>query len=995
MMNPFAMRPRGAFRRVCLLLIIFAMLAGGSDGAASRRRNGAESNADDDQKNRLTILRELEDEAARMTRSELAPVNFQSLQSKVLQYGMIPVIVRLRAPFRVETSLRNEVEIGVQRELINRAQSEIIDRIYGHDPVSFKKYESLPYLGLRVNPVGLEWLNRSEMVIDIQDDRISTLSLDRSVRQIGGEAVWARGDTGLGQTIAIIDTGIEKNHPFLAGKVIAEACYSTNFPGFGATSLCPGSARVSTAINSSLPCNVENAGCDHGTHVAGIAAGRGAEFSGVAPDAWLISIQVFTRFEGFDNCGPGVKECIGAFDSDLLNAMEQVYQLRNFHSIAAVNLSLGSGRYTGACDSIAPAMKDAIDLLRSAGVATIVAAGNQRYTNAINTPACISSAISVGSTTTSATIPAVEQVSVFSNSSNLIRLLAPGDAINSAVPGGEFKSYSGTSMAAPHVAGAWALARQRSPNASVTTISDALTMNGVGIVDPRNRIVKPRIQVDAALSYLETAVPPNPVPEPPSDLTATANSTSQITLKWKDNSTNEQGFRIRRRMDSLADWSIIGTVGQGVTSFRHSGLRAGMSYQYSLVAFNGAGESGPSNEVTGSTPASGPAPATGLTATVISESEILLNWQDNSNDETGFRIRRRRGEESAWSILTTVGANSTSARISGLNTGMMYYFTVSAINQRAEAAPSNEASAMTGEEPPAAPSGLRAIVLSTSRITLRWQDNSRDETGFRLRRRIGANGEWRVIAILDPGTTSFDDEGLPPGATCHYLVSAFNPRGESSPSNEAVATTLRDDGVSTPATPSALIAMAGPNSVVELQWSDNSTDETGFQVWERAGSTGEWILAAMVGPGATSYERSRLMAGQTYHYFVKAYNSAGESARSNETSLMIPKMEFQPLVNGQPVSGAVGRSAGLYYRIFAPPGTGQLTVETSGDGNIDLYIRHENQPSRSSFNCRSNDRGSKERCVIPLPSAGNWHVLVMGNFPLNSNFRIVASYGGR
>ena len=251
-------------------------------------------------------------------------------------------------------------------------------------------------------------------------------------------------------------------------------------------------------------------------------------------------------------------------------------------------------------------------------------------------------------------------------------------------------------------------------------------------------------------------------------------------------------------MDSLADWSIIATVGQGVTSFRHSGLRAGMSYQYSIVAFNGAGESGPSNEVTGATPASGPASPSSLSATVISDAEILLTWDDNSNDESGFRIRRRRGVEGAWSILTTVGANTNSARISGLNTGMMYYFTVSAINQLGESAASNKASAMTKEEPPAAPTGLRAIVMSTSLISLRWQDNSRDELGFNLRRRIGSTGEWRVIATLGPDTTAFDDEGVPPGTTCHYLVTAFNISGESNPSNEAVGTTLTNDGVSTP-----------------------------------------------------------------------------------------------------------------------------------------------------------------------------------------------------
>jgi subtilisin len=985
---------RRAILHLLLTLFILAGLAGElvgvySQGRVSIRTAGGASPADG-ARNWLAVIREFEEQAEKMTRSNDAAANFQYLQGKVFQYGVIPVIVRLRAPFKPESLLDGNIEIEVQRQLINRAQMEIIEKIYGHDPVSIKKYESLPYLALRVNPIGLEWLNRSEMVIDIQDDRISTPNLSESVKVIGGEAAWASGYTGRGQTIAIIDTGIDKNHPFLAGKVIAEGCYSTTFSGFGASSVCPGGARSTTAINSGLPCTLENAGCDHGTHVAGIAAGRGNEFSGVARDAWLISIQIFTRFEGYDSCGPGVKECIGAFDSDLLNAMELVYQLRNFHAIAAVNLSLGSGRYSSTCDNSSPAMKDAIDLLWSAGVATITASGNQRYTNAVNTPACISSAISVGSTSKSPEQPG--RVSTFSNSSSLIKLLAPGESIVSSVPGAEFKAISGTSMAAPHIAGAWAIARQQSPNASVKSILDALSMTGTRITDTRNNITRPRPQIAAALEYLETILPPNPVPEPPSALTATANSSSQITLKWRDNSDNETGFRIRRRMDSDSDWSIIATLGQGITTFRHSGLRGGMAYQYSVVAFNDAGESGPSNEARGATPSAGPAPPTSLTATVLSESEILLSWQDNSNEETGYRIRRRRGPGGAWSVLTTIGANSTSLRVSGLNTGMMYYFTVSALNQEGESETSNEASAMTGEDPPVPPSGLRAVALSTSLISLRWQDNSTDEVGFRLRRRLGTSGSWQVIANVGPGVTTYEDRGIPPGTTCHYQVLAFNTIGESDFSNEAAATTLADDGVSTPTSPSALIAMAGTKAFVELQWTDNSGDETGFQIWERAGTNGTWTLAAMVGPGTTSFEKGGLMAGQTYFYYVKAYNSAGESARSNETSLMVPKMDFTPLGNGQSLNDALNRSESLYYRIFAPDGVRQLTVETSGDGNIDLYLRHENQPNRTSFNCRSNIKGSKERCTISIPQSGNWHILVQGNYSMATNFRITASY---
>jgi subtilisin family serine protease len=111
------------------------------------------------------------------------------------------------------------------------------------------------------------------------------------------------GYAGAGTSVAILDTGVLKTHPFLAGRVIAEACFSTTDSGYGSTSLCPGGATSVIAPNSAMPCPVTVRSCNHGTHVAGIVAGNrltinGVDISGVAPDAKLISIQIYSRFPG-------------------------------------------------------------------------------------------------------------------------------------------------------------------------------------------------------------------------------------------------------------------------------------------------------------------------------------------------------------------------------------------------------------------------------------------------------------------------------------------------------------------------------------------------------------------------------------------------------------------------------------------------------------------------------------------------------------------------
>jgi subtilisin family serine protease len=147
-------------------------------------------------------------------------------------------------------------------------------------------------------------------------------------------------------------------------------------------------------------------------------------------------------------------------------------------------------------------MKAVIVNLRSRGIATIIASGNEGNTDGLSFPACISSAISVGSTGSSGPGVVRDAVSDFSNSSPSLHLLAPGDLINSSIPGGGFMGKPGTSMAAPHVAGAWAILKSKSPTASVDQILSALTSTGIPITDNRNGIVKPRIQVDAAINAL-------------------------------------------------------------------------------------------------------------------------------------------------------------------------------------------------------------------------------------------------------------------------------------------------------------------------------------------------------------------------------------------------------------------------------------------------------------------------------------------------------------
>lgn len=419
------------------------------------------------------------------------------LVDRVQQQGDVPVIVRLRGQGQSSGILAGPS--GQRSRMIADLQADVLDAVRSTSSRSAADLQALrfrvvPALALRVGPQELAALLEHPSVVDVVEDTVVRPLLDESVPLIGGGSDGSfLGYTGAGQTVAILDTGVDKNHPFLSGKVVSEACYSHNIPSSGITSLCPGGAIASTAEDSGLHCDASISMCEHGTIVAGIAAGSNDTFSGVAKDAGIIAVQVFSRYSS--GCGSLPAPCALAYTSDVLRGLERVYELRNTYNIAAVNLSLGGGMFDAPCDEDS-SYTEIIELLHAAGIATVTASGNGGYTNALCAPACVSSSVSVGSSTKSDT------VSGSSNSAYFLSLLAPGSSITTSAPGGVYGTGSGTSLAAPHVAGAWAVMKQAYPEAGVDSILELLRLTGKPVADTREgaggRVV-PRIDIEGAL----------------------------------------------------------------------------------------------------------------------------------------------------------------------------------------------------------------------------------------------------------------------------------------------------------------------------------------------------------------------------------------------------------------------------------------------------------------------------------------------------------------
>lgn len=451
--------------------------------------------------------------------------------------GQHRAVIELAKP--VVTAASSQVESKAEKlsagEDIIKPPAQVADR--ANFMVATETYDNLVQIAADPN------------VLAIRKDKLNSPSLVRSIPIIGADKAHEAGVDGSGSAVAILDTGIDEDHPFFAGRIVDEACFSATEDA-GTESLCPngqffqlglGAANAETdkCMKDVQPADKFGI-CDHGSHVAGIAAGKKADAklpaNGVAPGAKIVAVQVFTRFNRADFCGGAARTpCVLAYDSSILTGMLYVGAVAKKYNVAAVNLSLGGGKYDSYCDTgDGKDFKTVSDLLLGQNVVTVVASGNEAYDAAVSYPGCVSSVVTVGSTDVE--YPQVgthtDDVSAFSNRGVMLDLFAPGWPIFSSVPTNAYAGLGGTSMAAPHVAGAFAVMAQKTGGASVATVLAELKKAGKPITytSGGKSVTTPRL--DLASFFAKPTASPTPTASPsatPSPA-ATSNPTKDLPI---------------------------------------------------------------------------------------------------------------------------------------------------------------------------------------------------------------------------------------------------------------------------------------------------------------------------------------------------------------------------------------------------------------------------------------------------------------------------------
>lgn len=278
-----------------------------------------------------------------------------------------------------------------------------------------------------------------------------------------------------------------------------------------------------------------------------------------------------------------------------------------------------------------------------------------------------------------------------------------------------------------------------------------------------------------------------------------------------------------------------------------------------------------------------------LVLSVASQTQLNLGWQDNANNETGFKIERSANNQLSFSQIATVATGTTIYQDKNLTANTVYYYRVRAYNDDGNSAFTSQQTATTLPLAPVAPATLAATPVSAAQINLRWQDNANNETEFRLERSITNNQNFVEIAIVAKNVTSYEDKNLEAGATYYYRVKAVNKGGVSDYSNELQTQTQVPPP---PTAPHSLVLQVLSPTQIKLSWQDAATTETGFTIERSTGNANSFVAVTTVVANSIAYTDENLTEITDYFYRVKAINTGGGSAYTNivsaKTQLGVP-----------------------------------------------------------------------------------------------------------
>jgi REP element-mobilizing transposase RayT len=461
---------------------------------------------------------------------------------------------------------------------ISAAQASVLGSLPVEDFQIIHQYANVPALAGILTANGLEILKNDARVSSIILDQPGSGHLGVSVPALQANIVHSMGYTGQGITVAVLDTGVDTDHPDLSDDIVAQHCFTAADCPFGNT-------------NEGTSAEDENG---HGTNVTGIITSKGTISSvGFAPDANIVAVRVLDSSSG-------------GWVSDWVAGLDWVRTNQGTLGVDVINMSLGTNAlYSGNCDVNQPTVHTVVSQLNALGIVIFASTGNQGSSTQIASPACNTGVVAVGATYDSnlgrepdagtynslfgGSWPAcfdgatsLQTITCFTNSNAMMDIVAPGAPITSTGLGGGTSMYRGTSQASPTAAGIAALMLQANPALTPAQIETNLKNTGTPIMDPRNSLSFPLINALAAVNKPPLAFsksnPSNGAAGQPTSLTLSwAASTGATSYEYCLDATVNSSCN--------AGWTSNGAS----TSKALTGLTPDASYEWHVRAVNPGG----------------------------------------------------------------------------------------------------------------------------------------------------------------------------------------------------------------------------------------------------------------------------------------------------------------------------------------------------------------------------------------------------------------------
>ena len=367
---------------------------------------------------------------------------------------------------------------------------------------------------------------------------------------------------------------------------------------------------------------------------------------------------------------------------------------------------------------------------------------------------------------------------------------------------------------------------------------------------------------------------------------------SDITLNWIDYPVPKI-YTLERKESESATFTTVATLGYGAKTYTDKSLQPGKSYIYRLKAGSSF-----TNQLTVNTKSPVlPNMPSSLAASGITKSGLTLTWDDNSSNETGFKIERSLASSTGFSEIASTLANVTIYQDNSLQPSTTYYYRIKAFNADGSSDYTTDISVTTiALQIPSPPSGLIASQIDYTWATVFWTDNANNENGFELERSGPGDLSIKSIILLSANTSNYIDRELVMDGVYRYRIRSINSDGNSGWSNVIEVVTPK---ILPPVAPTRLKSTKYTEKSISVCWDDNSDNEDSFIITRSLAADSSSAVNIAVNANDTSFTDTSLVGSTTYQYTIIARNLAGTSSTSNKNvATTLSKAELKRVKDG-------------------------------------------------------------------------------------------------